>query len=200
MSTPARPNVRTSSPGAAPPPSGDTAGWLVIALLRVPGGRDEPRSNLTRTARGCQCLFLTKRRVLAGSQVALEELGATEAEGQVLAAVCGDGHHQVGRCDAAVGLETFRQPSVKGLLLALATPLLKDLDQHPVVGPLEPEPGVLQDQVPRRVLVDDLVAIAWRRREDLLEDLLDDVGQPSQLRGFPSLDDIDPDQWHGVRS
>ena len=47
------------------------------------------------------------------------------------------------------------------------------------------------------MLRDDLVAVAWRGREDLLEDLLHDVGEPPQRARLTPLDDIDTHQRHG---
>ena len=65
---------------------------------------------------------------------------------------------------------------------ARRAPLLHDLDDHHAVGPLEPQPGVLGDDVADRVLGDDLVAIPRRRGEHVEHDVLDHVGDPAQLR------------------
>jgi hypothetical protein len=49
------------------------------------------------------------------------------------------------------------------------------------------------------MLGDHLVPVSGRRREDVQHDVLDRVGQQTQLLGTaPSLDDIDANEWHGM--
>src|SRR5919107_1758658 len=132
------------------------------------------------------------------SEVALEELGAPQDEGPVLAGVRGDGDDEVAGSQAGGLLQPSRQPGVERPLLGLRAPLLEDLQDDEVVGALDAQAGVLADELSRVVFGDHLVPVPGGCGEHVKHHLLDGVGQATELvRGAPTLDDVDADERHG---
>ena len=92
-------------------------------------------------------------------QLAREELGPSVSEAPVSIGVLNDGDDDVVLLDTA-GLQFRDELCVEGCLLLLGSLPACDPDEHDVLGAIDTEPGVLEDEVRFGVLLVDLVAVA----------------------------------------
>nr|GLK35444.1 hypothetical protein GCM10017611_22970 [Rhodococcus wratislaviensis] len=80
-----------------------------------------------------------------------------------------------------------------------AAAMLSHLHDHDVLGSLEPQPGVLGDDLTRLVLGGDLVAVSVRCCEVLEHHALHYIREVTKLfRSTPVLDDVDVNERHDV--
>ena len=124
-----------------------------------------------------------------GLELAGEGLGLAHAERPVGLGVLSYTDNEVGRCDAYSG-EALAQGLVHGLFLGGGAALLRDLDNHDIIGA-----GVAQARIERpdeagAVLVKNLVFIERRRGKKLDHYRLNSIGKGSDFCIGAALGDV----------
>lgn len=134
----------------------------------------------------------------ASRQRSVDELRDSLAEGPVLTSVLRHRDHQIGGAQTGFGFQAVSECTERRALVIQRPALLEDLDDYRIVGAIETEASVLQDDSSWFVLGDDLVAVAIGCGEVLEHDVLNNIGEaPEFVVAATTLGHVNVDQRHG---